>query len=201
LQLVWLWLTHWPAQQSWPAPHTLPHLPQLLMSEERSAQAAPQQLSEPEHGGDPLPQTQMFPVELGMQVLLLVQVQPDETHAPVTHIWPGAQEVLQSPQCVGSPERSKQPSAQQMVPPRHAPPPLQLQTPTLQVSPVAQRLSQPPQLLVSMLVFLQLTPQHSMPGPGSQPPPPPQLQALCAQVSLVTQAWPQLPQSAGSSLS
>jgi hypothetical protein len=70
------------------------------------------------------------------------------------------------PQCSGPLERSKHPPppgvlvGQQVWLPTHAAPPLQLQVPLTQASPVLQLCPQLPQLEKSLLVSMQLAPQQ-----------------------------------------
>jgi hypothetical protein len=127
-----------------------------------------------------------------------------DAHAPSMQVSPVAQTLPQLPQLLGSLVVLRQPLAQQVVPPVHAGPPLQLvgvlHVPATHVSPVAQGLPQLPQFFGSVDVSVQPVAQHvSVPV---QTGPPLQLggvtQAPPLQVAPVGHTWSHPPQFLGS---
>lgn len=143
----------------------MPQALQLSGSLVRSLQPSLQQMLLPAHVAPPLqrhwPEKQVLPLVHG-------GLHCDGTQWPVMHAWPAGHCVLQSPQCCGSFDGSKQPAppgeppGQQTWLPVQLLPPLHVHEPCWHASPILQLWLQPPQFIA--LCVVQVPPQHSWPG-------------------------------------
>jgi hypothetical protein len=188
--------THWPDVQLAPRAQARPHVPQLAVSLERSAQPLPGQFTRPAlqvhtpvMQAAPAPQTLPQVPQLKLSVLFsthcplhTVGVAAGQPHWPEVHVPPMGQAVPQVPQLAVSAERSAQPLGQVVLPIG------QVQLPPAHTAPALQALPQLPQLAASAVVSVHTELQRVGVAVG-------QAQAPARQVAPTPQAcahWPQL---------
>jgi hypothetical protein len=128
---------------------TLPHAPQLRLSQLVSMHAPPQFVKPGPHSVPPPPSASW--------------------QTPPTQFWPGLQTTPHAPQFEGSSETSRQIPSQRTCPPKQ--PSLPVQVPLTHVVPELQTFPQAPQLLLSVEVLTHVVPQRDWPDGHSLPPP------------------------------